>query len=170
LLIQTLNQLHEETGGGMKLIIFSNSKQRVLELADHLCEWTRMAVYQLDGAMDQAARDKSMDKFRREPRNCCLVATALGQRGLSVDDVSHVIVYEMPYDIDDYVHRIGRTARANRTGKSIAFFSMKLDRPISKELVKLLRQGRQPVPDWLQRLADDTDDEAYEEYKIRKSR
>jgi superfamily II DNA/RNA helicase len=76
----------------------------------------------------------------------------------------------MLYDIEDYVHQIGRTARANRTGKSIAFFLMKLDRPIRKELVKLLRRGRQPVLGWLQRLADDTDDEAYEEYKIRSSR
>jgi ATP-dependent RNA helicase DDX5/DBP2 len=169
-LIQTLERLHKETGGGMKLIIFANSKRRVRELSDGLFGWKRMAVYEFEGDMSQAARDQSMNTFRKAPGNCCLVAPAIGQRGVNVDDVSHVIVYEMPDDIDDYVHRIGRTARANISGRSIGFFSRRSDKPISKELVKVLEQGKQQVPDWLREPAGQIDDETYEADRMRKQK
>jgi superfamily II DNA/RNA helicase len=153
-LLMTLDRLYKETNGGMKLIIFVNSEQAVEELAGGLYQRQSMAVCTLHSDMTRSAQDQSKAKFRRTPRKCCLVATAVAQRGLNVDGVSHVIVYNMPYYIDDYVYMIGRTARARGIGETIAFFSRKWDKPISKELVAVLQQGRQEVPAWLQELAD----------------
>jgi ATP-dependent RNA helicase DDX5/DBP2 len=169
-LMQVLGDLHEETGGCMKVILFMNTKKKVNELAGRLTGRKNMAIYELCGDMSRAQRDASVERFRRAKGNCCLVATAVAQRGMNVEDVTHVILYDMPDDIDDYVHRIGRTARADRTGKSIAFFSRMKDQPLSRKLVKVLKQAQQPVPDWLNELAEETDVGAYQELRSRRSR
>lgn len=169
-LMRVLEDLHDESHGRMKVILFTNTKKRVSELAARLTGWRNMAIYKLNGDMSQAERDISVERFRKTRGNCCLVATAVAQRGMNVEDVSHVVLYDMPDDIDDYVHRIGRTARAHRTGKSIALFSRKRDSALSRKLVKVLNQGQQPVPDWLNELAEETHVEAYRELRSRRSR
>lgn len=77
-----------------------------------------------------------------------MVATDVAARGLDIPHVAHVINFDMPKDIDDYVHRIGRTGRAGKSGVATAFFN-EGNQGISKSLLELLQEGNQEVPTWL---------------------
>src|SRR5947208_4052476 len=74
----------------------------------------------LHGDMTQNMRDRVMNKFRKSGLEF-LVATDVAARGIDVDDVQVVFNYDLPYDPEDYVHRIGRTGRAGRSGRAISF-------------------------------------------------
>jgi ATP-dependent RNA helicase DeaD len=74
----------------------------------------------IHGDLTQAARDRAMDKFRSAKVNI-LIATDVAARGLDIDDVTHVVNYDIPENPEDYVHRIGRTARAGKEGCAITF-------------------------------------------------
>ncbi|HEU5070478.1 MAG TPA: DEAD/DEAH box helicase [Verrucomicrobiae bacterium] len=100
-------------------IIFCNTKRMVDELADHL-EAAGYSADRLHGDMSQAQRDRVMNKFRKSGLEF-LVATDVAARGIDVDDVQVVFNYDLPYDPEDYVHRIGRTGRAGRSGRAISF-------------------------------------------------
>ncbi len=91
-------------------IIFCNTKRMVDDLVDHLEAQGYMAD-RLHGDMTQAMRDRVMNKFRKSGLEF-LVATDIAARGIDVDDVEVVFNYDLPYDGEDYVHRIGRTGRA----------------------------------------------------------
>lgn len=82
-----------------------------------------------------------------------LVATDVASRGLDIPHVSHVINYDLPREIDSYVHRIGRTGRAGKSGLATAFFSEK-NSPIAKALIGLLQEAKQEVPSWLNGYAE----------------
>src|SRR5690242_6454620 len=102
-------------------IIFCNTKRMVDDLVEHL----EAAGYQADrlhGDMNQAQRDRVMNRFRKSGLEF-LVATDIAARGIDVDDVQVVFNYDLPYDGEDYVHRIGRTGRAGREGRAITFVS-----------------------------------------------
>ena len=79
-----------------------------------------------------------------------LVATGVAARGLDIPGVAHVINYDMPNDVDEYVHRIGRTGRMGNLGKATSFFDAESDAEIAGPLVKLLSDAGTDVPDWLQ--------------------
>ncbi len=99
-------------------IIFCNTKRMVDDLVDYL----EAAGYQADrlhGDMTQNMRDRVMNKFRQSGLEF-LVATDVAARGIDVDDVEVVFNYDLPYDPEDYVHRIGRTGRAGRSGRAIS--------------------------------------------------
>lgn len=81
-----------------------------------------------------------------------LVATDVASRGLDIPHVAHVINFDLPRDIDNYVHRIGRTGRAGKSGLATAFFSDK-NSPIAKALIGLLQEANQEVPSWLNQYA-----------------
>ena len=102
-----------------KVILFSGSKQRVKELAKTLRSMG-LSAGEMHSDLDQAQRDNIMHEFRNE-RVDILVATDIVARGIDIDDISMVINFEVPYDVEDYVHRIGRTARAGDTGMAITF-------------------------------------------------
>lgn len=102
-----------------KVILFSGSKQRVKELARTLRSMG-LSAGEMHSDLDQAQRDDIMHEFRNE-RVDILVATDIVARGIDIDDISMVINYEVPYDVEDYVHRIGRTARAGDSGMAITF-------------------------------------------------
>jgi len=102
-------------------IIFCNTKRMVDDLVDHLEAQGYMAD-RLHGDMTQAMRDRVMNKFRKSGLEF-LVATDIAARGIDVDDVQVVFNYDLPYDGEDYVHRIGRTGRAGRAGRAITFVS-----------------------------------------------
>jgi len=102
-------------------IIFCNTKRMVDDLVDHL-EAAGYMADRLHGDMTQAMRDRVMNKFRKSGLEF-LVATDIAARGIDVDDVEVVFNYDLPYDGEDYVHRIGRTGRAGRSGRAITFVS-----------------------------------------------
>ena len=102
-------------------LIFCNTKRKV----DELAEFLKINGYQaegLHGDMSQHQRDVSMNRFRNGSTNI-LIATDVAARGIDVDDVEAVINYDIPQDIEYYVHRIGRTGRAGRKGRSFTFVS-----------------------------------------------
>lgn len=84
-----------------------------------------------------------------------LVATDVASRGLDIPNVAHVINFDMPKDIDNYVHRIGRTGRAGNSGLATAFFSDK-NLPLAKPLVDLMQHAKQEVPSWLNQYAENS--------------
>ena len=102
-------------------IIFCNTKRMVDDLVDHLEAQGYMAD-RLHGDMNQGQRDRVMNKFRKSGLEF-LVATDIAARGIDVDDIQVVFNYDLPYDGEDYVHRIGRTGRAGKTGRAITFVS-----------------------------------------------
>lgn len=80
------------------------------------------------------------------------MATDVASRGLDIPHVAHVINFDLPRDIDDYVHRIGRTGRAGKSGLATALFSNKNIR-LAKALLGLLQEAKQEVPSWLSQYA-----------------
>jgi len=102
-----------------RAIIFSNTKRQVDKLALHL-QSKNYAVDSLHGDMTQRARTNVMNKFKRGDLDI-LIATDVAARGIDVKDIEIVFNYDIPSDMDFYVHRIGRTARAGKSGIAITF-------------------------------------------------
>lgn len=100
-------------------LIFCNTKKKVNELAD-LLKQQGFQAEGLHGDLSQAQRDVAMNRFRNGGASI-LIATDVAARGIDVDDVEAVINYDIPQDIEYYVHRIGRTGRAGRKGRSFTF-------------------------------------------------
>ena len=111
------------------VLIFVRTKRGADRLRYKLRDKSIEAVA-LHGDMTQSARNKTLEKFTRgNPR--VLVATDVAARGIHLDDISHVINYDMPQDLDSYVHRTGRTARAGRSGNAITFVDSLQEREMS---------------------------------------
>ena len=100
-------------------IIFCNTKRMVDDLVDQL-NAQGYSADRLHGDMSQAMRDRVMNKFRKSGLEF-LVATDVAARGIDVEDVQVVFNFDLPYDAEDYLHRIGRTGRAGRSGRAISF-------------------------------------------------
>ncbi len=104
--------------GMTRVMLFVNTKKEAEHLAERLnANDCKAAV--ISGDIDQRKRLRLIDDFKND-RLHFLVATDVASRGLHIDDVTHVINYDLPQDAEDYVHRIGRTARAGATGKAIS--------------------------------------------------
>jgi ATP-dependent RNA helicase RhlE len=102
-----------------RVIVFTRTKRGADRVAKHLAaDGVRVAA--LHGNKSQSSREKALDSFRAG-RTRVLVATDIASRGIDVDDVTHVINYDLPNDAESYVHRIGRTARAGASGVAISF-------------------------------------------------
>jgi len=99
-------------------IVFCNRKTTVRDLASSL-KRSGFAAGQIQGDMEQADRIRELDRFKKEEINI-LVASDVAARGLDIKGVSHVFNFDVPWHPDDYVHRIGRTGRAGRTGVAIS--------------------------------------------------
>lgn len=107
---------------GYKLgIIFCNTQRMVDELADDLIA-QGFSADRLHGGIAQAQRTRVMNKFKKAEFEF-LVATDVAARGIDVDELELVVNYDLPYDAEDYVHRIGRTGRAGRKGMAVTFVS-----------------------------------------------
>ncbi|MDQ2799031.1 MAG: DEAD/DEAH box helicase [Armatimonadota bacterium] len=130
--VETTNQTYYEVAPGRKLealarvldmetpgptIVFCRTRQETNDLADAL----RLRGYSaeaLHGDLGQADRDRVMRRFR-EGLADLLIATDVAARGLDIETVTHVINYDIPWDVEQYIHRIGRTGRAGRSGDAI---------------------------------------------------
>ncbi|MGE0679412.1 MAG: DEAD/DEAH box helicase [Candidatus Binatia bacterium] len=103
------------------VLVFTRTKARADRLAEHLAQAGRR-VTALHGGKSQGARTRALDGFRSR-RVEVLVATDIAARGIDVDGISHVVNFDVPIVPEDYVHRIGRTARATATGDAISLVS-----------------------------------------------
>ncbi|MCW7556181.1 DEAD/DEAH box helicase [Endozoicomonas gorgoniicola] len=101
------------------MIIFVRTKTATVELAEKL-EARGFSAAALNGDMSQALREKVIDRLKKGSLDI-LIATDVAARGLDVERMSHVVNYDIPYDTEAYVHRIGRTGRAGRQGTAILF-------------------------------------------------
>ncbi len=114
-------------------IIFCQTKALVVDLTGYL-KARSYAVDCLHGDMDQKARERTMQSFR-ERRVKLLVCTDVASRGIDVKDITHVVNYSLPREIENYVHRIGRTARSGKTG-----FALNLVTPSHRGLIPRIEQ------------------------------
>ena len=128
-------------------IIFCRTRMETQEVADKLIQDGYNAEA-LHGELSQAQRDLTMQKFRQK-RVQLLVATDVAARGLDVDDLTHVINYGLPEDIESYTHRSGRTGRAGKRGTSISIVHLREKgkiRRIEKEIGKKFVRCKLPTP------------------------
>ena len=111
--------LEAETFDGM--IIFVRTKTATIELAEKL-EARGYSAAAINGDMSQALRERTIAHLKNGKLDI-LIATDVAARGLDVDRITHVVNYDIPYDTESYIHRIGRTGRAGRTGDAILFIA-----------------------------------------------
>ena len=104
-----------------KVILFSGSKLKVKEIAKTL-RLMKFSIGEMHSDLTQQEREKVMHEFRNNHISI-LVATDIVSRGIDIDDITLVINFDVPYEVEDYVHRIGRTARAGDDGMAITFVS-----------------------------------------------
>ena len=104
-----------------RVIVFSSSKLKVKELSRELRK-AKIKTGEMHSDLEQAERDQVMLDFRAG-RLDVLVATDILSRGIDIDDISMVVNYDVPHEAEDYVHRIGRTARANADGMAVTLIS-----------------------------------------------
>ena len=140
------------SGEGLTLI-FVETKRMADMLCQFLCDYpNNLRATSIHGDRTQREREMALQTFRNG-RTPILVATAVAARGLDIPNVTHVVNYDLPSDIDDYVHRIGRTGRAGNVGIATAFFNHG-NRNIVRDLLELLREANQEIPPWLEAAAN----------------
>ncbi len=127
------------------MIIFVRTKTATVELAEKL-EARGYSCAALNGDISQNIRERTVDRLKKG-RIDILIATDVAARGLDVERISHVLNYDIPYDTEAYVHRIGRTGRAGREGEAILFVAkreLRMLRAIEKSTGKKIEQMRVP--------------------------
>ncbi len=153
-------------------IIFCRTRMETQEIADKLIQDGYNAE-SLHGELSQAQRDLTMQKFRQH-RVQLLVATDVAARGLDVDELTHVINYGLPDDIESYTHRSGRTGRAGRSGTSISIIHVKekskvraIENQIQKKFVPgILPTGQEICAKQLYKVIDDIEKVEVDEEEI----
>lgn len=137
-----------ETQVPERVILFASSKLKVKEITKAL-KRMHMNVGEMHSDLDQSQREEIMHEFKNGRINI-LIATDIVARGIDIDDIRLVINYDVPHDSEDYVHRIGRTARANNDGCAITFVS-EAEQTKFKSIENFLRKDiyKLPVPEEL---------------------
>jgi len=144
---EVIKDLRETPG---RTLVFAETKRDTDALARFLYSKGFDATG-IHGDRCQREREAALRAFK-SGKIRILVATDVAARGLDIDDVTHVINYDLPVAIDSYVHRIGRTGRCGNVGKATAYFDSS-NKGIAKSVVKLLTETKQEIPDWLQKMA-----------------
>ena len=177
-----------KAGNLQRVIIFSGSKQKVKQIALSLNQ-KKINCGQMHSDLAQAERDEMMFKFKSGQIDV-LVATDILARGIDIDDIAMVINYDVPHDAEDYVHRIGRTARADRKGSAITFvneddiyYFQQIEKFLEKEVEKAeLPEGLGEGLDYVSRNKErrktsaksrrrkDRDQQSHKDKKVRNNR
>merc|ERR1711936_1405940 len=131
-------------------LVFVETKKGADQLDEFLYQ-QGFPVTSIHGDRTQREREDALRVFRTG-RTSILVATAVAARGLDIPNVKHVINFDLPSDIEEYVHRIGRTGRMGNLGLATSFFNEK-NRNLTKDLVELIVESNQELPGWLEALA-----------------
>jgi len=130
-----------------RTLIFVKTKRNADFLATYLSD-EGLPTTSIHGDRLQSEREQALSDFR-SGKMPILVATSVAARGIDIRGVMHVVNYDMPDEVEEYVHRIGRTGRVGNTGRATSFFNQQEDMNISRPLVGMLVKAGQSVPDWL---------------------
>ncbi|XVF55957.1 hypothetical protein PTKIN_Ptkin06aG0077500 [Pterospermum kingtungense] len=144
-------------------LVFVETKKGADSLEHWLCI-NGFPATTIHGDRSQQERELALRSFK-SGKTPILVATDVAARGLDIPHVAHVVNFDLPNDIDDYVHRIGRTGRAGKTGLATAFFN-ESNLSLARPLAELMQEANQEVPAWLTRYASRA---PYGGYKNRRS-
>ncbi|XP_017061685.2 ATP-dependent RNA helicase vasa isoform X1 [Drosophila ficusphila] len=139
--------LREEADG---TIVFVETKRGADFLASFLSE-TEFPTTSIHGDRLQSQREQALRDFKNGKMKV-IIATSVASRGLDIKNIKHVVNFDMPNNIDDYVHRIGRTGRVGNNGRATSFFDPDQDRPLAGDLIKILEGAGQTVPDFLREI------------------
>ncbi|CAN8318050.1 unnamed protein product [Cochlearia groenlandica] len=150
-----MDLLHAQRENGVQgkqalTLVFVETKRGADSLKNWLC-MNGFPATSIHGDRTQQEREVALRSFK-SGRTPILVATDVAARGLDIPHVAHVVNFDLPNEIDDYVHRIGRTGRAGNSGLATAFFNdgnTSMARPLSE----LMQEANQEVPEWLTRYA-----------------
>jgi ATP-dependent RNA helicase DeaD len=141
------------------MIIFVRTKTETVELAEKL-EARGYEAAALNGDMSQVLREKVIDRLKKGALDI-VIATDVAARGLDVERITHVVNYDIPYDTEAYIHRIGRTGRAGRKGTAILFVA-----PREKRMLRAIEQAtRQPIQQMRLPTLRDIADRRIEQFK-----
>ncbi|GIX64756.1 ATP-dependent RNA helicase, putative [Babesia caballi] len=146
--LRYLIKLLRENANGL-VLVFVETKRRADMIEGQLLKDNFMAVT-IHGDRSQQDREEALRLFKTGERPI-LVATDVAARGLDINNITHVINYDLPSNIDDYVHRIGRTGRAGNVGIATSLVNEE-NRGILRDLLSLLEEANQEVPQWFQKL------------------
>ncbi|XP_043402851.1 probable ATP-dependent RNA helicase DDX4 isoform X10 [Chelonia mydas] len=145
-LVEILQSIRDE-----RTMVFVETKKKADFIATFLCQ-EKIPTTSIHGDREQREREEALGDFR-SGKCPVLVATSVAARGLDIENVQHVINFDLPSTIDEYVHRIGRTGRCGNIGKAISFFDSVSDSHIAQPLLKVLSDAQQEVPSWLEEIA-----------------
>jgi len=144
-LIKILKKIYNPN---VKILIFLERKKVCDYLAGRLCE-SDFKTTSIHGDRLQSQREEALSTFKTGKTPICC-ATNVCARGLDIKDVGYVINYDLPKEIDEYIHRIGRTGRVGNSGQAISFYDPNENSGLAKDLVRVLNQAEQPIPSFLQ--------------------
>ncbi|HWU55907.1 MAG TPA: DEAD/DEAH box helicase [Rhizomicrobium sp.] len=135
-----------------RVIVFTRTKHGANRVAEHLSR-TGVVAEAIHGNKSQNARQRALDMFRSGKARV-LVATDIAARGIDIDDISHVVNFELPNEPESYVHRIGRTARAGGEGIALSFCDAS-ERGFLRDIERLIRMKIEVVPHELPELSEE---------------
>ncbi|KAK4441033.1 DEAD-box ATP-dependent RNA helicase 37 [Sesamum alatum] len=150
-----MDLLHAQRANGVQAkqaltLVFVETKKGADSLENWLCI-NGFPATSIHGDRTQQEREYALRSFK-SGKTPILVATDVAARGLDIPHVAHVVNFDLPNDIDDYVHRIGRTGRAGKSGLATAFFNEN-NSSLARPLADLMQEANQEVPAWLSRFA-----------------
>ncbi|ERN00392.1 hypothetical protein AMTRI_Chr05g71930 [Amborella trichopoda] len=151
-----MDLLHAQVSNGAQgkqalTLVFVETKRGADSLEHWLCT-KGLSATAIHGDRSQYEREQALRSFK-SGATPILVATDVAARGLDIPHVAHVVNFDLPKDIDDYVHRIGRTGRAGKSGLATAFFN-EANSPLARALADLMQEANQEVPSWLSHYAN----------------
>lgn len=145
-----------------KVIVFVGKKTRADELSSEMA-LKGVNVQSIHGDREQSDREQALEDIKSGDVRI-LIATDVASRGIDIGDITHIINYDFPRNIEEYVHRVGRTGRAGKTGTAITYFTRN-DWGNAKELIPILEEAGQNVPEELHNMM-----QRFEAFKERRSR
>lgn len=148
--LMDLLHAQRDTGKQTLTLVFVETKRGADSLESWLC-MNGFPATSIHGDRNQQEREYALRSFK-SGQTPILVATDVAARGLDIPHVAHVVNFDLPNDIDDYVHRIGRTGRAGKSGLATAFFNDN-NSSLARSLADLMQESNQEVPAWLLRYA-----------------
>merc|ERR1719205_182085 len=140
-------------GEASRTLVFVETK-RGADSLDEFLHREGFPVTSIHGDRTQREREEALRRFK-SGQTPIIVATAVAARGLDIPNVKHVINFDMPSDVEEYVHRIGRTGRMGNLGLATSFFNEK-NRNLVKDLIEILVEANQELPSWLESIEMDS--------------